>query len=233
VAVAGSSGGCRRGAHRHLSLPPRAPPPPGGGRHFWAPKGGTTALRPFFLDEFRNCRPGCLIYQGRNRQTACLIAGVQPRYETCPLEDDAEIVSLVWSLNETRRHLTAGQRAAAAAKMEELLEKFRGEAKRRQKEAGSRGREGGRGRKKPLASIDAKGSDDDHARKTSSKIAAVAGVSARSIERAMAVKENAPDLFEKLEAGELSVWGAFASRFLGRLVGVCLPFGCVLLKQHE
>ncbi len=146
---------------------------------------------------------------GRNRQTACLLAGVEPRYETCDLDDDAEIAQLVWSLNETRRHLTTGQRAAAANKLDELLEQFRDEAKKRQKEAGKHGAKGGRGKKKPLASTDAKGSDAASAKKTSSKVAAVAGVSARSIERTAAVKKNAPDLFEKIESGELTINAAY------------------------
>ncbi len=149
------------------------------------------------------------IIDGRNRQTACLLAGVEPRYETCDLDDDAEIAQLVWSLNETRRHLTTGQRAAAATKLDELLEKFRLEAEERQKAGKGADGSGGRGKKKTLGSADPKVSGDAEANKTASKLAAATGVSSASIKRTAAVKKNAPDLFEKIESGELAVNAAY------------------------
>ncbi len=146
------------------------------------------------------------IIDGRNRQVACLMAGVEPRYETCDLTDDAEIARLVWSLNEKRRHLTAGQRTAAALKLEEVVERFATEAKKRQSEAG---KQYGRGKTNSFAPSDTKLSESPSKRKTSAKIASVAGTSARSVERAKAVKERAPDLFERIEAGELTPNAAY------------------------
>ena len=58
------------------------------------------------------------------------------------------------STNLHRRHLTSAQRAMNAARARHRFEKA---AEKRQHEAGKQGKRGGRGKKKPLASIDAKG----------------------------------------------------------------------------
>ena len=65
-----------------------------------------------------------LVVDGRNRQIACIAAGVDRIYE--PLADDAgmkveELAAKIWSLNFTRRHLTPSQLGMAAAEMRKLL----------------------------------------------------------------------------------------------------------------
>jgi len=55
------------------------------------------------------------ILDGRHRLTACLMAGIEPRIETRNVEG-AEALRLVADLNATRRHLSASQRALAAAR---------------------------------------------------------------------------------------------------------------------
>ncbi len=146
------------------------------------------------------------IIDGRNRQVACLMAGVEPRYETCDVTDDAEIARLVWSLNEKRRHLTAGQRTAAALKLEEVVEQFRKEAEQRKAQGQ---KSGGRGKKKTFPSGEGKVSTDRHENESSAKVASVAGTSRATVERTKAVKERAPDLFQKIEAGELTPNAAY------------------------
>jgi len=54
------------------------------------------------------------IVAGRNRFAACKLAGVEPRFMTLP--DDADPVAYVLSENLQRRHMSAGQRAMAAAR---------------------------------------------------------------------------------------------------------------------
>ena len=63
--------------------------------------------------------PNGPIVDGCNREWACLIAGVEPRYRECHL-DDAEILALVVSRNVHRRHLEPSQRAMVAAELAKL-----------------------------------------------------------------------------------------------------------------
>lgn len=56
------------------------------------------------------------ILDGRNRDRACIEAGVEPRYEQANAADDAAALELVMSLNQHRRHLSFQERAFAAAR---------------------------------------------------------------------------------------------------------------------
>lgn len=55
------------------------------------------------------------VIDGRNRQRACEIAGVDARYE--PLPADADPLQFVLDRNLTRRHMTESQRGIVAAKI--------------------------------------------------------------------------------------------------------------------
>src|SRR5262245_4157421 len=57
------------------------------------------------------------IVDGRNRYSACLIAGVEPRFVT--LEND-DAISHIISENIRRRHMTEGARAMAVVKLYKL-----------------------------------------------------------------------------------------------------------------
>ena len=54
------------------------------------------------------------ILDGRNREKACAIAGVTPRYEEYSGDDP---IGFVISMNMKRRHLTVSQRAAIASEL--------------------------------------------------------------------------------------------------------------------
>lgn len=58
------------------------------------------------------------VLDGRNRLAACKLAKVKPTFETI---DGGDPLTLVVSLNVNRRHLTAGQRAIAAAEAWDLV----------------------------------------------------------------------------------------------------------------
>lgn len=63
--------------------------------------------------------PDGRLIDGRNRELACRIAGVEPRYRTANVSE-ADIPALVRSWNLHRRHLTPSQRAMLAAESANL-----------------------------------------------------------------------------------------------------------------
>ena len=93
--------------------------------------------------------PDGSVVDGRNRYRACLEAGVEPRFVTW--DGKGSLISFVVAQNIDRRHLNGTQRALLAKKLEPLYAaeaKGRGDEIRRQQ--GARGKEGGRGKKKPI-----------------------------------------------------------------------------------
>lgn len=124
--------------------------------------------------------PDGRLVDGRNRELACRIAGVEPQYTTQDLTDD-EILSTVISRNLNRRHLTPSQRAMVAAGMADL------------KRGGDRGNQytGGKVAQATLAKID--------------DAAKALDVSPDSVKRAKKVKKDAPELAESVKEGKLDV----------------------------
>jgi len=63
------------------------------------------------------------VVDGRNRQLACIAAGVDPQMREMPSDmDRTQIAQWVWSLNYNRRHLTPSQRGMATAEMRKYLD---------------------------------------------------------------------------------------------------------------
>lgn len=61
------------------------------------------------------------ILDGRNREAACIRAGVHPRYRDYdPASDGEDPLEFVWSMNFGRRHLTFEQRVGAAERYANL-----------------------------------------------------------------------------------------------------------------
>ena len=104
-------------------------------------------------------------------------------------------------MNLKRRHLTASQTAACVVEFEALLAGFATAAKAVQRAQGERGKEGGRGRK-PLPPRGGKGSRH---RTTASRVARLSGVSARQVERALALKKVSPEKLAEVKAGKKSL----------------------------
>ncbi len=153
------------------------------------------------------------VLDGRNRSTACLMAGVTP--ETREFVGTVlEAISFVWSVNKERRHLEKGPLVAAALKMQEMVDRLEAEGKVAQAEGRKKGASlGGKAKaaknyEVPLVPRDTKGKQDD-SKRTTGKIAKATGTSHATVARTKAVKENAPDLFEKIETGELDPGPAY------------------------
>ncbi|WP_439631410.1 ParB/RepB/Spo0J family partition protein [Gemmata sp.] len=115
------------------------------------------------------------ILDGRNRELACLVAGVEPRYRDRESDiSDADAVALVVS-RIRRRDLTPSQRAAVAAELANMRV----------------GRPAdGKPATLPVSQADAAGR---------------LGVSERSVRSAARVKEEAPEVFEQVKAGRIDV----------------------------
>lgn len=129
------------------------------------------------------------ILDGRNRARACEIAGVPARYQkytgTDPL---ADVVS--WNLH--RRQLTTSQRAVVAVAIKPMFEE---RAKARMSAGGGDKKSGKANSPDPIV-------DRGEAREQAAKAVNVGG---RIVQDAEHVKEHAPDLYEKVKAGEITV----------------------------
>jgi len=115
------------------------------------------------------------VVDGRNRELACLVAGVRVEYADLPADTPEEkILAGVISANLKRRHLTTSQRAAVAAELANM------------KEGGNNS-----------ANLPSSTSQSDAAKQLN--------VSTRSVTAAVKVKNEAPELFERVKDGDLAV----------------------------
>jgi DNA modification methylase len=138
------------------------------------------------------------VLDGRNRVLACIQADVKPQFIQWH-RNGVSPLAFVIAENLQRRHLSVGQRAALAAA---LLPQLQSEAKERQKAAGKHGDKGGRGRKngEPSAQKCAEGFGK------ASQIAAVRfGISARTVEKAVALDKKNPGVLQGIISGKLSL----------------------------
>jgi 16S rRNA G966 N2-methylase RsmD len=145
------------------------------------------------------------ILDGRNRYRACVDVGVDVRTEAY-LGDDP--LAFVVSLNLARRHLNPGQLAAVSLK----IEKFEAErAARRQRDAGAaqgdRGKEGGRGKKKPLEANLPQGVSKRQLQ-AREKAAKATGASARNVQYYKKLAAEAPALAEEVLKGTRTLHAA-------------------------
>lgn len=124
------------------------------------------------------------IIDGRNRMTACTLAGVQPQFQPAPINGSP--ADYVFAVNDKRRHLTEGARALAAANYQDLIAD---EAKQRMEA----------GRKSDPKATGPQGQTRDIAGKKFN-------VSGKTVDRAaQVVKHGAPELVKAVEAGEVPV----------------------------
>jgi len=127
------------------------------------------------------------VLDGRNRLSACEIAGVEPRF--MEWTGTGSPTEWVIATNLTRRHLTASQRAVVALDLLPLLEQ---EAKERQRRSQGRGKKGA----KECATSNGKASEVA-ARFTHSN--------SRYIETVKSIQAKAPEVIEKVRSGQLTV----------------------------
>jgi N6-adenosine-specific RNA methylase IME4 len=142
-----------------------------------------------------------MLLDGRNRRAACEIACVEFRTRT--LAECKSPTAFVLSVNRQRRHLTQAQLAAVA---HEAVPMFAEEAKRRQREAGSRGgKEAGRGRPKEKGQTQntptPNGANEG---KATHQAAKALNVSSRNVESVAAISKRAPEVVAALKSGAIA-----------------------------
>lgn len=147
------------------------------------------------------------ILDGRNRYTACQLAGVQPSIWDFKGSRE-EALQYVWSQNFHRRHLTSSQRAACVVIYERanagLIEATKAAAKERQREGKGQDGSGGRGKKKTLPK-DLGKVNDTHAKETDAKIAESHGTNRQYVADARKIEQARPELIKQVQLGEKTV----------------------------
>lgn len=132
------------------------------------------------------------ILDGNNRYTACAeVRGSSPAF-TVFEGTYGEAIELVIMKNLARRNLNPSQSAAIGAELVEDMEKAETEAKAAAKAAKAAG--------KKADKVKVRGTGEKTAR-----AAKIVGVSARSVAKAKALKENAPEAFEQVKAGAVKL----------------------------
>lgn len=149
---------------------------------------------------------GRVVLDGRNRLRACEMAGVEP---TTRLYTGDDPIGFSVAQNLQRRHLSAGQKAAVAF---ELLPLYEAEAEKRRRVAISQARSETRAdlpASDPEPSTARSERREEFAPKREARArdfaASVAGTSGRAVAQYKRVAEQAPDLAEKVKAGQVAI----------------------------
>jgi len=146
------------------------------------------------------------ILDGRHRYETCLELGMEPRVREFD-GDMAAAFSHSVALNLSRRHLTTVQRAAAGAGIKEFQERIMAESAgplpepepiQVEVEEAADSSEAPKPKSKPKAKAPSQRKINKRARDIASQ---QSGVSARAIDVATKIKEEAPDVFERMLAG--------------------------------
>ena len=141
-----------------------------------------------------------MILDGRNRWAACKIAGVDPK--TKEYTGD-EPTCFAVSLNDRRRHMNKGSLAAVAAELEPF---FAEDAKRRQKLSIKARDE--KGRATPVMAILPQVVQEKPAPVARNEAAKSVGVGERYVQDAKKIRTEAPEVFQRLKAGKMTLQDA-------------------------
>lgn len=147
------------------------------------------------------------VLDGRNRLLACEIAQIEPVFRE--FEGDNPYAYVV-SRNIHRRNLTASQRAAIAA---EAREPLMAEGRRRMSVEGKKGAKAqwghGVSSKEQTPSEQGKSEGKTKPLRSREIVGEMFGVAHAQVGRAWKVKQQRPDLFEKIKGGEVTVGTAY------------------------
>lgn len=150
--------------------------------------------------------PDGRVIDGRHRLRAAMECGIEYVPVIVKEMDDAQVIEEMRD-SGLRRNLTPGQRAAIVLKCEELVADLRAKAKGRQREAAERtNAKLGRGKSETVSPNLGEATPSG---KSSKALAEKAGIGKSSMEYLQSVQRNAPDLFESVARGELTINKAY------------------------
>jgi DNA modification methylase/ParB-like chromosome segregation protein Spo0J len=145
------------------------------------------------------------ILDGRNRYTACRLAGVEPSMWDFKGSRE-EALHFVWSENYHRRHLTSSQQAGCVADYERInagmIEATKAAAKERQRKGG------GDKRSAKAKSVSQKVDEpiqQDNAQRTDAKIAQATGTNRQYVADARKIAAANPELLEEVKQGKKTI----------------------------
>lgn len=142
------------------------------------------------------------IIDGWNRQRACDEIGINPAYTTFTGTDD-EAIAFVMRTNK-RRNLNSGQWACIAAEADDLLAVIKKQVER---DAERKRIENAANQHQPqdkkLSAL-----TNQHAEKTATKVAELFNTNRTYVNQAVKIKEKAPEVFEKVKAGKMTMQDA-------------------------
>lgn len=148
-----------------------------------------------------------MLIDGRNRYRACVEAGVDPVFETLPGRyTEAMILDYIVSTNIERRHLSAGQKALVALSYETAL----AASTKVGRPIGDNPQSSGTPSKNTVA--DLRQFQEPRERKSSERAAKVVGASGRAVQQAKALQRDAPDLADRVRAGQIALDAADRQR---------------------
>lgn len=174
---------------------------------------------------------GDVLFDGRNREKACELAGVAPRYQQWDGEGGSP-VSFILSQNLARRHLTSGQRAIIANQSRPL---YAAEAKASKQAATRRAnlmRQEATLPRDYETTYEYKEQGQRRA-ETAALAAASTGVAPSAVYDAARLGREAPDLLAEVQAGTRSLESGMVDlkkRLEGKPLTVALP---VTMRQMQ
>lgn len=150
------------------------------------------------------------ILDGRNRLVGCALAGIEPVFKVWHPREGESATTFVLSKNLHRRHLTASQRAAVAAEMEPLIaaENARAKAARRASRSATAKVEAvAKGAAETAAALfsDAPRPSRGATGRARDAAAQAMGVSAGYVNDAKDLRKVAPEVYEDVKAGRMTL----------------------------
>lgn len=142
------------------------------------------------------------ILDGRNRYTACKLAGIEPEFEAFE-GTKADALKAVWSWNVTRRHLGSDQIAVALGLRMKMDAEFAAEVEAIKAEQPKGGRP--KQDQKPRQNFAEVSADE---RKTDHKLAETAGTNRTYLAQARKLIDAAPDVAQEVLDGKKKLHAA-------------------------